>query len=131
MVTGDHPTTSFAIARSIGIINPSMAVDESGQRLTTAMEFDQLSDETLNSLPNLPLVIARCSPTSKVKMVGALHQRGRFVAMTGDGVNDAPAISAADVGAAMGKAGSDVTKEASDVVLTGLTMCPLWSLTIF
>jgi len=118
MVTGDHPTTSFAIARSIGIINPSMAVDESGQRLTTAMEFDQLSDETLNSLPNLPLVIARCSPTSKVKMVGALHQRGRFVAMTGDGVNDAPAISAADVGAAMGKAGSDVTKEASDVVLT-------------
>merc|ERR1711881_357997 len=84
----------------------------------TAAQFDKLTDDDIDNLPLLPLVIARCSPTTKVNMIEALHRRGKFAAMTGDGVNDSPSLKRADVGIAMGLAGSDVAKDASDIVLT-------------
>lgn len=115
MLTGDHPSTSTAIARQIGIIGPSQVATDA---VMTSTQFDQLTMDELEQADSLPLVIARCSPESKVKMVQALHDRNKIVAMTGDGVNDSPAISAADVGISMGISGSDVTKEASDIILT-------------
>merc|ERR1711939_845981 len=84
----------------------------------TASEFDKLSDEKLDQLPVLPLVIARCAPNTKVRMIEALRRRKAFMAMTGGGVNDSPSLKIADVGIAMGMAGSDVAKDASDIVLT-------------
>ena len=84
----------------------------------TAPQFDKLSDDEIDRLPVLPLVIARCAPQTKVRMIEALHRRKRFCAMTGDGVNDSPSLKLADIGIAMGEAGSDVAKDASDIVLT-------------
>jgi len=84
----------------------------------TAAQFDKLSDEQVDELPVLPLVIARCAPQTKVRMVDALHRRKAFCAMTGDGVNDSPSLKRADVGIAMGMNGSDVAKDASDIVLS-------------
>ncbi|KAL7749207.1 hypothetical protein RI367_005359 [Sorochytrium milnesiophthora] len=114
MITGDHPTTAAAIARLIGI-TPTPA---SRAQVMVSTDFDQMTEAELDELPELPLVLARCSPATKVKMVDALHRRGKFVAMTGDGVNDASAIKRANVGIAMGLGGSDVTKQASDITLT-------------
>lgn len=116
MVTGDHPATASAIAMQVNILSEDEEEDEAVT--ITARELDQMSNEELDAMPELPRVIARCSPETKVKLIEALHRRKRFVAMTGDGVNDAPALKFADVGVAMGKNGSDVAKEASDVVLT-------------
>lgn len=114
MITGDHRDTAMAIAREIGIFKT-----KSQEALTmTSMEFDALTEQELDNLEELPLVVARCSPATKVNMIKALHRRKKYVAMTGDGVNDAPAIHYADVGIAMGKSGSDVTKEASDITIT-------------
>ncbi len=113
MLTGDHPGTARAIAKDVDIINdrsPSSAV-------MIARDFDRLSDEQIDALETLPLVIARCSPNTKVKMVEALHRRGRFCIMTGDGVNDSPALKQANVGMAMGS-GSDVAKDAAEMVIT-------------
>lgn len=117
MVTGDHRSTALAIARQIGIFPPDLPPEKYDSYVTTAVEFDSSSEKELKTM-DLPLVIARCSPESKVRMVQALHARGKYVAMLGDGVNDSPAIKIADVGVAMGKNGSDVTKEAADIIVT-------------
>ncbi|KAI1130152.1 potassium/sodium efflux P-type ATPase [Nemania abortiva] len=121
MLTGDHPDTAKAIAVEVGILPSRMGHirrDIADCMVMTASQFDALSDEQVDELPVLPLVIARCAPSTKVRMIDALHRRKRFCAMTGDGVNDSPSLRRADVGIAMGQAGSDVAKEASDVVLS-------------
>lgn len=121
MLTGDHPETARAIALEVGILPSKMSQTPSDVAKTMVMaasEFDKLTDEQIDELPLLPLVVARCAPQTKVRMIDALHRRKRFVAMTGDGVNDSPSLKRSDVGIAMGMAGSDVAKEASDIVLT-------------
>jgi Na+-exporting ATPase len=117
MLTGDHPGTAEAIAREVGILDASLSKEEASRVVMVAKKFDQMSDEQIDSMEHLPLVVARCSPATKVKMVAALHRRKRFCVMTGDGVNDSPALKNADVGIAMG-AGSDVAKDAAKMVLT-------------
>lgn len=121
MVTGDHPGTARAIAAQVGIIPANMdmiAKDVADAMVMTASQFDKLTEDEIDELPTLPLVIARCAPNTKVRMIDALHRRGRFVAMTGDGVNDSPSLKRADVGIAMGQNGSDVAKDASELVLS-------------
>ena len=121
MLTGDHPGTAKAIAQEVGILPHNLYhySDEVVKVMVmTANEFDALSDEEIDALPVLPLVIARCAPQTKVRMIDALHRRKKFAAMTGDGVNDSPSLKKADVGIAMGLNGSDVAKDASDIVLT-------------
>ncbi|MGH8094542.1 MAG: cation-translocating P-type ATPase [Chthoniobacterales bacterium] len=111
MITGDHPATALAIARQSGI------ADEQ-DRVVTGAQLDGLSDEELSEEVDKLAVYARVSPEHKLRVVKALKARGEVVAMTGDGVNDAPAVMMADIGIAMGITGTDVTKEASDMVLT-------------
>ncbi|OCT48444.1 Sodium transport ATPase 5 [Cladophialophora carrionii] len=121
MLTGDHPGTARAIAIQVGILPADMSHlshDAAKNMVMTAKEFDRLSDEELDALPALPLVVARCAPNTKVRMIEALRRRDAFMAMTGDGVNDSPSLKISDVGIAMGQGGSDVAKEASDIVLT-------------
>ncbi|KAJ2828080.1 hypothetical protein IWW50_001565 [Coemansia erecta] len=126
MLTGDHPQTAAAIARQVGILQDEDDADSNGEHkviplgplVMTAREFDRLSDEEIDALPELPHVIARCSPDTKVKMIEAMHRRNGIVAMTGDGVNDSPSLKFADVGIAMGQTGSDVAKQASEIILT-------------
>ncbi|PKI84473.1 P-type Na(+) transporter [Malassezia vespertilionis] len=124
MLTGDHPGTACAIAEQVGIIPSQELIQQRHSKevadalVMTASQFDRLSDEQIDRLPILPLVIARCAPQTKVRMIEALHRRKRFCAMTGDGVNDSPSLKLSDVGIAMGQAGSDVAKDASDIVLT-------------
>lgn len=121
MLTGDHPGTAKAIAQEVGILPHNLYhySDEVVKSMCmTATEFDSLTDQEIDDLPVLPLVIARCAPQTKVRMIDALHRRKKFVAMTGDGVNDSPSLKKADVGIAMGLNGSDVAKDASDIVLT-------------
>lgn len=121
MLTGDHPGTARAIAAQVGILPSKMSElskDVADAMVMTASQFDKLSETEIDALPVLPLVIARCAPNTKVRMIEALHRRKKFAAMTGDGVNDSPSLKRADVGIAMGQAGSDVAKDASDIILT-------------
>ncbi|KAF9457771.1 sodium transport ATPase, partial [Collybia nuda] len=114
MLTGDHLTTARAIAESVEIISPNAPKSA----VMSATEFDRLTDAEIDALPELPLVIARCAPETKVRMIHAGKRRGKHMSMSGDGVNDSPALKLAPVGIAMGMAGSDVAKDASDLVLT-------------
>lgn len=119
MLTGDHIRTATAIAQEVGIVGRGLnPVDSAASgEVMLASDFDKLSDEHLDRLEKLPLVVARCSPTTKVRMVQALHRRQAFCIMTGDGINDSPALKLADIGIAMGLNGSDVAKQAADMVL--------------
>lgn len=134
MLTGDHAATARAIALQVGILPRNLnqlSADAVNSMVMTAAQFDKLTDEQVDALPLLPLVIARCAPHTKVRMVDALHRRKAFCAMTGDGVvsllgylavlhvlillshpqNDSPSLKRSDVGIAMGQNGSDVAKE--------------------
>ncbi|ANZ73913.1 BA75_01103T0 [Komagataella pastoris] len=121
MATGDHPSTARAIAQEVGILPHNLyhyAPEVVKVMVMTATEFDALTDDEVDALPVLPLVIARCAPQTKVRLIDALHRRKKFCAMTGDGVNDSPSLKKSDVGIAMGMNGSDVAKDASDIVLS-------------
>lgn len=111
MITGDHPATALAVGRELGLIGV-------GSRAVSGAEIDALDDAALGAVAADAVVYARVSPEQKLRIVRALQRLGHVVAMTGDGVNDAPAVKAADIGIAMGISGTDVTREAADMVLT-------------
>jgi P-type Ca2+ transporter type 2C len=111
MVTGDHKITGEAIARQVKIY-------DEGQKVFTGQELDQMSDDELDDVILETAVFARVSPDHKQRIVASLQRHGHVVAMTGDGVNDAPALKSAQIGVAMGITGTDVTKETAEMVLT-------------
>ena len=110
MITGDHPITAKTVAQEAGIFSE-------GDTIITGEELEKLSEADLSEKLNSTSVFARVTPEHKLKIIGAFRARGEIVAMTGDGVNDAPSLVAADLGVAMGKIGTEVTKEAADIVL--------------
>ena len=110
MITGDHKDTAKSIAKSLDIYRD-------GDQILTGAQLDTLTDSQLNSVVGRVSVFARVTPKHKLRIVKAFKNGGNIVAMTGDGVNDAPAVKEADIGVAMGKNGTDVTKEAADIIL--------------
>ena len=110
MITGDHPRTAARIAGDLGIPG-------GGGSAVAGVEIDALGDEELRRMMREGSVYARVAPEHKLRIVRALQADGLIVAVTGDGVNDAPALKAADIGVAMGVAGTDVAKEAADMIL--------------
>jgi Ca2+-transporting ATPase len=110
MITGDHPSTATALARELTLLN--------GGKILTGADLDRMSQKELEKEIEHVTVFARTLPEHKLKIVKAFKNTGHIVAMTGDGVNDAPAIKEADIGIAMGKNGTDVTREASSVTIT-------------
>ena len=123
MITGDHPATALAIARDLGIASPADAAADAGPAkpgeggVLTGAELGRLDDATLATAVPRVSVYARMDPAQKIRIVQALQAQGQFVAMTGDGVNDAPALRCADIGVAMGKGGTDVARQAASLVL--------------
>ena len=111
MITGDHVVTASAIAKELGILLP-------GDKAVTGVELDNMSDDELDIALESISVYARVSPENKIRIVKAWQRKGQVVSMTGDGVNDAPALKAADIGCAMGITGTDVAKGAADMTLT-------------
>ena len=118
MITGDHIATATAIAKDLGIL-------KNGDLAITGQELDKIEDEKLQKDIMNYSVFARVSPEHKVRIVKAFQANGAVVAMTGDGVNDAPALKNADIGIAMGKNGTDVAKNAADMVLTDDNFCTI------
>lgn len=111
MVTGDHKITARAIGEELGILRPE-------DKIIDGMEFDELPEEELETMIDDIRIFARVSPSHKVNIVEALKKKHHIVAMTGDGINDAPSLKKADIGIAMGIVGTDVSKESSDMILT-------------
>lgn len=111
MITGDHPSTAFTIAKQLKIANNK-------KQVLTGQELNKLTKSQLNSVINQYSVFARVTPEHKLLIVNALKASGNVVAMTGDGVNDAPSIKQANIGVAMGKTGTDVTKEVADIIIS-------------
>lgn len=111
MITGDHKTTALKIAQQLHIF-------QDGNTVITGAELDEMSPEQLNEAVKTAAVFARVSPTDKLRIIEALQRNGEVASMTGDGVNDSPALMAADIGIAMGRTGTDVAKDAADMILT-------------
>jgi len=111
MITGDHPTTATAIGQELGIIDAT-------EQAVTGAQLQKTDDDHLRQLVTRAAIFARVAPEHKLRIVRALKQNGEIAAMTGDGVNDAPALKAADIGVAMGITGTDVSKGAADMILT-------------
>ncbi len=111
MITGDHPLTASAIAIDLGIV-------EADPEVITGLELSEMDDDELRAVVETVSVFARVAPEHKLRIVDALQSHGEVVAMTGDGVNDAPALRSADIGVAMGQGGTEVAREASNMVLT-------------
>jgi Ca2+-transporting ATPase len=114
MVTGDHKLTAVAVAKELKLLHE----DDAEGKVLTGDELERMSDEELNKIVENVVIYARVSPEHKMRIVKAWKTKGHVVAMTGDGVNDAPALKLSDIGVAMGITGTEVTKEASDMVLT-------------
>ena len=112
MITGDYGLTAESLARRVGMLTTQNSI------ILTGAELDELSDIALQELLDKEVLFARMAPEHKMRLVSAFQQRGEVVAVTGDGVNDAPALRKADVGISMGIVGTDVAKEAADIILT-------------